>query len=100
METAVGSRVSLTATRPVAIHSPDYIEPWGTRRDNSRNRRFNHKLYKLFLNRRSLRILDLGCSGGGFVRDCIDDGHFAVGLEGSDYSKRVGRAEWRTIPEF
>jgi predicted TPR repeat methyltransferase len=46
-----------------------------------------------------LRILDLGCSGGGFVKDCLDDGCLAVGLEGSNYSKNLRRAEWRTIPE-
>ena len=33
-----------------------------------------------------LRVLDIGCAGGGFVRSLIDDGHFAVGLEGSDLS--------------
>jgi cyclopropane fatty-acyl-phospholipid synthase-like methyltransferase len=47
-----------------------------------------------------LKILDLGCSGGGFVRCCLDDGHLGIGLEGSDYSRRFKRAEWRTIPEY
>ncbi len=39
-------------------------------------------------------VLDLGCAGGGFVRECIDDGCIAVGVEGSDYSARMARAEW------
>jgi SAM-dependent methyltransferase len=84
----------------VAIDSPDHLHPWGTRRDNSRNRRFNQKLYRLFNGLPTLRVLDLGCSGGGFVKDCLDDGHLAVGLEGSDYSRRMKRAEWGTIPDF
>lgn len=42
----------------------------------------------------------MGCSGGGFVRDCFEDGMLAVGLEGSDYSKKFKRAEWRFIPEY
>jgi len=46
---------------------------------------------------RPLRILDLGCSGGGFVRDCINDGCLAVGIEGSDYSAKMSRAEWPDI---
>ncbi len=95
------TRVQIEAERPVAIGSPDHEMPWGTRMDNSRNRRFNQKLYKLFgLQRAPLWVLDLGCSGGGFVKDCQDDGCVAVGVEGSDFSRRYRRAEWRTIPEW
>ncbi len=94
-------RVIVNASRPVAYDSPDYKHPWGTRRDNSRNRRFNQKINFLYGRERgSIWVLDMGCAGGGFVKDCLDDGCVAVGLEGSDYSKRMHRAEWRTIPEF
>jgi SAM-dependent methyltransferase len=86
--------------RDVAIDSTDHIFPWGTLRDNSYNRRFNRKLYNLFPKKKHIRVLDLGCSGGGFVKSCIEDGHFAVGLEGSDWSKKMKRAEWATIPDF
>ena len=93
--------IRVRAQREVATSSADHRIPWGTRRDNSRNRRFNQKLYKLFAPQKGpLRVLDLGCSGGGFVKDCLDDGCIAVGLEGSDFSKKFRRAEWRTIPEF
>jgi cyclopropane fatty-acyl-phospholipid synthase-like methyltransferase len=68
--------------------------------NNSTNKRFNHKLYKLLGSQGSISILDLGCSGGGFIRDVINDGHLGVGLEGSDYSKKRRRAEWATIPDF
>jgi SAM-dependent methyltransferase len=97
------SNIHVAREREVAYTSPDHIMPWGTRRDNSRNRRFNEKLYALFSTVETpLSILDMGCSGGGaggFVKDCIDDGCIAIGLEGSDFSKRFRRAEWRTIPE-
>jgi SAM-dependent methyltransferase len=43
-------------------------------------------------------VLDLGCAGGGLVRSIIDDGHFAVGLEGSDYPMLNQTGEWGTIP--
>lgn len=89
--------IEVRTDHPVATDSPDHLHPIGTRMDNSTNQRFNNKLYFLF--RKQLRVLDLGCSGGGFVRNCIDDGHIAVGLEGSDYSKKIKRAEWRTIPD-
>jgi hypothetical protein len=94
-------RIALRADAEVAFTSPDHLLPWGTKRDNSINRRFNDKVYKLYPKfGEPLKILDLGCSGGGFVKSCFDEGCLAVGLEGSDFSKRVGRAEWRTIPEF
>jgi 2-polyprenyl-3-methyl-5-hydroxy-6-metoxy-1,4-benzoquinol methylase len=82
---------------PVAADSPDHLEPWGTKWDNSRNLRFNRKINGLY--QKQISILDLGCSGGRFVRDCIDSGNMAIGLEGSDYSLKMRRAEWRTIPE-
>jgi hypothetical protein len=94
-------RVILRADSELASASPDHLQPWGTRRDNSINLRFNDKLYKLYPKFDApLAILDLGCSGGGFVKSCFDEGCLAVGLEGSDFSKKLGRAEWRTIPEY
>lgn len=87
--------------KEIAFGSHDHLSPWGTMRDNSRNQNFNNKLYKLFSGNMSpLAVLDLGCSGGGFVRDCINDGCLAVGLEGSNYSSIHRRAEWAVIPEF
>lgn len=89
---------------PVALESPDHLstltsEPTGgPSKDNSKNPNFNKKLYSLF-NDEILCIMDLGCSGGGFVEDCLNDGHIAIGLEGSDYSLKNKRACWETIPE-
>jgi tetratricopeptide (TPR) repeat protein len=87
----------LQTDKPVAVDSPDYLVPHGTKLDNSKNQLFNQKLYALFEGK-PLYVLDLGCSGGGFIKNCIDDGHIGIGLEGSDYSKKLGRAEWKTIP--
>jgi len=88
---------------PLALDSPDYqltltnTVEGGPIIDNSRNHKFNEKLYELYPNQK-LYIMDLGCSGGGFIKDCVDDGHFAIGLEGTDYSFKHKRAEWNTIP--
>ena len=85
---------------PVAYESQDHLNPWGTAKNNSTNPRFNEKIYLLFDScEKPLKILDMGCSGGGFVRNCIDDGCIAIGVEGSDYSKKLRRAEWKIIPE-
>lgn len=83
---------------PVALDSRDHLKPQGTKDDNSRNPRFNHKLLSL-LSQRPLRLCDVGCSGGGFVKDMLDAGQIAIGLEGSDYSLKRKRAEWATIPD-
>jgi SAM-dependent methyltransferase len=94
-----GVNIVVKTEREVACASPDHLSPWGTKENNSTNRRFNDKLYRLYPRQQQLKVLDMGCSGGGFVRSCIDDGCFAIGIEGSDYSKRHRRAEWRAIPE-
>lgn len=92
-------QIHVETNHPVALGSADHQQPWGTARDNSRNPEFNAKLYELFKDRFPLRVLDLGCSGGGFVRECLDDGCLAVGIEGSDFSKKTGRAEWATLAD-
>ena len=81
---------------PIATESRDHLQPGGVANDNSRYHPFNDKLYKLFDH--PLFVMDMGCAGGGFVKDCLDDGNQAIGLEGSDYAYKVQRAEWATIP--
>lgn len=95
-------RIVVHTEHPVAVHSPDHLYPWGTRYDNSTNLRFNEKIEALYPRTSvdCLSVLDVGCSGGGFVRSVLNRGGLAVGLEGSDYSLRHRRAEWRTIPEY
>lgn len=83
--------------KPVATDSWDHIAPHGTARDNSVNALFNARLYELF-GPYIVRLLDLGCAGGGLVKSILDDGGTAVGIEGSDYNQRHLRAEWATIP--
>ncbi len=92
-----GLRISVMTDKPIAIDSLDHLHPWGTKQDNSKNFRFNNKLFE-WLPIEYLQVLDIGCSGGGFVKTIHDAGGLAVGIEGSDYSKLRARAEWRTIP--
>lgn len=89
--------IKLITQHPIAYESPDYLEPWGTMRDNSQNKKFNKKLKRYF--RKELKVLDLGCSGGGFVKSILKMGDLAVGIEGGDYSQKNQRAEWRKIPK-
>jgi SAM-dependent methyltransferase len=89
---------ALHTAHPLAADSADTLHPRGARQDNSICLRFNQRLYQLFDRRPRLSVLDLGCAGGGLVRTLIDDGHFAVGLEGSDYPLVNQFGEWGTIP--
>jgi len=83
---------------PVAVESDDHKWPRGTINDNHRNYNFNLKLYHHFGNAPDLRHMDLGCSGGALVRSFLEDGYEAIGLEGSDVSKKLRSAEWGVIP--
>jgi len=92
------NKTQIKTNYPIALTSRDHLIPRGTKNDNSRNLRFNNKI--AVIKPYSISILDLGCAGGAMVKSFIDQGHFAIGLEGSDYSLNRQRAEWATIPEY
>lgn len=77
---------------PIAVDSVDHLIPRGTLNDNSTKQEFNDRLLALFPS--GLSVLDLGCAGGGFVHSLIRDGVRAFGIEGSDRSQQMLRAEW------
>lgn len=88
----------LDTEHPVAVTSLDHIYPQGTAFDNTVKLDFNKRLYGLYPGK-TMSILDLGCAGGGMVKSFIDDGHIAIGLEGSDYNLKHKRAAWMTNPD-
>ena len=91
------SLVTLKTEFPVAFESPDHLVPWGTANDNSSNKKFvlfMDDLVSRQVGARDKRFLDLGCSGGQLVKDFLDMGWTAVGLEGSDFSQKHQRANW------
>lgn len=94
----VTQRISIQTENPVAYSTDDHKHPRGSLFDNSTNPRFNAQIYRLFEFRENIRLLDLGCAGGGMVKSFLEDGHFAVGIEGSDVSRRLRSGEWDTIP--
>lgn len=85
----------LQTDHPVALHSDDHRFPRGTANDNTRSPRFVAACERLF--NRAITHLDLGCAGGGLVRDFLIRGHRSMGLEGSDLSLLEQRAEWRAL---
>ena len=89
--------VTLKTEFPVAFESPDHLVPWGTANDNSSNKKFvlfMDGLISRQVGAGEKRFLDVGCSGGQLVKDFLDLGWTAVGLEGSDFSQKFKRANW------
>ena len=92
--------IRLDTKHPVAFESPDHLIPWGTSRDNSTNKKFvrvmGARIAREFPDV-TLGVLDLGCSGGQLVADFRRLGWLTVGLEGSDFSLKHGRANWPAL---
>ncbi len=93
--------IAVVTDYPVAVDSPDHLCKHGTATDNSVNERFNYKIGKIFPGRHlyELSVLDMGCSGGGFIQSLHNAGTLAVGLEGSDHSKRKKRCAWASLSD-
>jgi cyclopropane fatty-acyl-phospholipid synthase-like methyltransferase len=96
--TRSGDGIDIVTNFPIAYESFDHIQPHGTANDNLHNPRWVNKMIERF--GPDMKYCDLGTSGGGLVKDFLDRGVLAVGVDGSDYSKRHQRAEWATIPDY
>jgi SAM-dependent methyltransferase len=93
-------KIEVITNHPVAFSSPDHIVPYGTKYNNSTNRSFVLLMNRIIRQRGSQEppcFMDLGCSGGQLVKDFADLRWIAVGLEGSDYSLKAKRANWRHL---
>lgn len=96
----VDHAIRLETKHAVAFASPDHLIPWGTSRDNSTNKKFVSVMLKRIEREfpgATCGALDLGCSGGQLVADFRSLGWLAVGLEGSDFSLKHGRANWPAL---
>lgn len=93
------ARVEVKTKHPVAFTSPDHTMPWGTKHDNSSHKGFVLAMDRFFRStgRPASAMLDLGCAGGQIVKEFLDIGWLAVGLEGSDYSLKHKRANWKLL---
>lgn len=65
--------------------------------ENHGNKHFNNYINCLF--NRKISVLDLGCGGGKFIHDVIEDGNLGIGLEGFQRYEINKIAEWSKIPE-
>lgn len=83
--------MKLITDNPIAVDSADHQYPRGAMQDNTHCPKFVHACKRAF---KHPSLLDLGCAGGGLIRDFIDAGLVAVGLEGCDYLLRNHAGEW------
>lgn len=90
--------ITIITDYPIAFDSPDHLIPLGTKRDNHKNMKFVTSCEKILKDKKG-NILDIGCAGGGCIEDFVNRGHNALGIEGSDYSLKLKRAAWNTIPD-
>lgn len=93
-------RLSVITEHPVAFKSPDHLAPYGTKYNNSTNKKFvllMDQHFRKHFGKEALGFMDLGCSGGQLVKDFLTVGWRTVGLEGSDYSLKHRRANWREL---
>lgn len=88
--------IALFTDNPVAFYSSDHQHPRGVANDNTRHPRFVLATERVL--GRGLRVLDIGCAGGGLVLDFLKRGHVAIGLEGSDYAVKQQSGSWPLIP--
>jgi SAM-dependent methyltransferase len=92
--------IKVITEHPVAVDSPDHLQPMGTKQDNYTNPKFievMNALLRIEFTGQQLAYMDLGCSGGQVVKDFSDQGYITVGLEGSDYSLLNKRANWAEL---
>lgn len=72
-----------------------YDEPWG---ESHTNHEYNLEIYRNLGNRTPLYILDIGCGGGGFIEQCVQDGHLAIGIDLGEAYQRLKTFSWKSIP--
>lgn len=89
--------MQIVTAHPLAATSYDHLYPKGTMQDNTHAPQFVRAVERIY--DRTVAMCDLGCAGGGLVKDFVERNHSAVGVEGSDYSLIRRRAEWATIPD-
>lgn len=73
---------------PLAVNSDDHKYPEGIYFDNNYNQQFVDGINSYFENKK-INFMDLGCAGGELVCRLSDQGHTAIGLEGSDHALNI-----------
>ena len=83
----------LQTDHPVAVDSNDHLFPWGAANDNTSCLPFLRACERI-IKKRPLHYMDLGCAGGQLVREFIDAGHAAIGVDGATAAMRENWSQY------
>ena len=89
---AAPKRVGLLSDFPLAKTSLDCINPESTVEGIVRPTHFVRNCIDLF--GQDFNLLDLGTGAGGLIFECLANGIFSVGIDGSDYCARYRIGYW------
>ena len=90
--------IFLKTDHPIAVDSPDHLNPYGGTQDCTDGTEFAKELREVFPGKKFL--LDLGTATGTVPMTMRKTGMLVVGLEGSDYSKSHRIGGWYECPEI
>lgn len=91
--------IEVKTKKKLIDYSADHQCPKGAICDNYTSHSLLNEVQNYF-KKDEIRLLDLGCAGGQFVRDAHDKGWTAVGLEGSDsVLKGEGAKNWSLLKD-
>lgn len=86
----------LSTEYPLATDSRDFQHPLGSTRNNI-NPKMVQRLHEMCP---QSSVLDMGCAGGGFVRELIESGFLAIGIDGTDHPLQKGStSDWQSNVE-
>ena len=89
-------KIEVLTYNPVALDSPDHLYPDSWLRECTQIPAFLEEIV-CKLGGQRLKVLDLGCAGGGMVAEFLQAGHIAVGLEGSSLPQERKAFYWEQL---
>jgi len=88
--------ISVKTEHPGAFDSLDHLYPIGSVLDNFSSLELISEVSDYFGTNNQISVLDLGCAGGKFICDFIQQGDIGVGLEGSSTAiDGAGKVNWK-----
>jgi len=88
--------ITIETEYPGAFESLDHLYPIGSVNDNFSSMDLISEVSAYFGINNQISVLDLGCAGGKFICDFINQGDVAVGLEGSSTAiEGAGKYNWK-----
>lgn len=92
-EKRIHQKFELVNERNLAFDSNDFQEPESTTEGMGDASWFIYEIEKL-ITKKQISFLDIGCGSGALPFQFLKNGHFSVGLDGSDFCKNSKKGYW------